>query len=406
MRRLRARPAAARRPSRRGQASVFRFVTAGESHGRALTAVVEGVPAGLRVDEDSIARDLARRQWGYGRSARQKIEQDRAEILSGVRHGVTMGSPITLLIWNRDWENWKAAMSVSPAGGEAKRITRPRPGHADLAGATKYGLDDIRPILERASARETAARVAAGAVARRLLAEFGIEVRSRTLAVGGRQAAAEGPVDWAQVERSLLRCADEAAERDMMNAIDEAMSSGDTVGGACEVVAFGAPVGLGSHVQWDRRLDGRIAQAMMSIPSVKGMEIGEASRMAAERGSRAHDGIEMGDAFRYPWRRTSNRAGGLEGGISNGEPVVVRLAVKPVPTLARPLPSIDLSTGESVEAHFERSDVCVVPAVGVIGEAMLAMVLADAMLEKFGGDSLPETQRNFEGYMGAIVGPA
>lgn len=319
---------------------------------------------------------------------------------------MTIGSPITLLIWNRDWENWKAAMSVSPAEGEARRITCPRPGHADLAGVTKYGLDDIRPILERASARETAARVAAGAVARRLLAEFGIEVCSRTLAIGGRQAEAGGAVDWDEVERSLLRCADAAAEKDMMDAIDEAMSSGDTVGGACEVVAFGAPVGLGSHVQWDTRLDGRIAQAMMSIPSVKGVEIGEASRMAAERGSRVHDGIEMGDAFRYPWRRTSNRAGGLEGGISNGEPVVVRLTVKPVPTLAKPLPSVDLATGESVDAHFERSDVCVVPAVGVIGEGMLAMVLAEAMLEKFGGDSLPEMQRNFEGYMGSIGGPA
>jgi chorismate synthase len=385
---------------------MFRFVTAGESHGRALTAVVEGVPAGLRLDEDFIACDLGRRQAGHGRSARQRIEQDRAEILSGVRHGVTMGSPITLLIWNRDWENWKTAMSVCPAEGDAKRITRPRPGHADLAGATKYGLDDIRPVLERASARETAARVSVGAVARRFLKEFGIEIRSRTLAIGGREADPADPVEWEHVEKSPVRCADESAEKGMMAAIDEAAASGDTVGGACQVVAFGAPVGLGSHIQWDRRLDGRIAQAMMSIPSVKGVEIGDASRVAGVPGSRAHDGIEMGDVFRYPWRRTSNRAGGLEGGISNGEPIVLRLVVKPVPTLAKPLPSIDLATGETVEAHFERSDVCVVPAVGVIGEAMLAMVLAEAMLEKFGGDSMPETQRNFEGYVRSIGGAA
>lgn len=385
---------------------MFRFVTAGESHGEALAAVVEGVPAGLRLDEDGIARDLARRQGGYGRGARQRIEQDRARVLSGVRHGVTMGSPIALLIWNRDWENWREAMSVSPAAGDAKRVTRPRPGHADLAGVTKYGMDDIRPILERSSARETAARVAAGAVARRLLAEFGIEVRSRTLAIGGREAPAAKTVDWEQAEGSPVRCADPSAEKEMMAAIDEAASSGDTVGGACEVAAFGVPVGLGSHVQWDRRLDGRIAQAMMSIPSVKGVEIGEASAVAAERGSRAHDGIQAGGAPGGPWRRTGNRAGGLEGGISNGQPVVVRLAVKPVPTLARPLPSIDLATGQAVEAHFERSDVCVVPAVGVTGEAMLAMVLVDAMLEKFGGDSLPEMKRNFAGYLASIGGPA
>ncbi len=379
-------------------------MTAGESHGRALVAVVEGVPAGLPLDEDLVARDLGRRQGGHGRSARQKIEQDRAEIISGVRQGVTMGSPITLLIWNRDWENWKTAMSVSPVEGDLRRVTRPRPGHADLAGVTKYGLDDIRPILERASARETAARVAAGAVARRFLKEFGVEIRSRTLAIGGREADPGQAVDWEQVERSPVRCADATAEKAMIASIDEAAASGDTVGGVCQVVAFGVAVGLGSHIQWDRRLDGRIARAAMSIPSVKGVEIGDAAAVAAGPGSQAHDGIEMGEVFRYPWRRTGNRAGGVEGGISNGEPIVLRLAVKPVPTLAKALPSVDLATGETVEAHFERSDICVVPAVGVIGEAMLAMVLAEATLEKFGGDSMAEVQRNFEGYMHSIGG--
>jgi len=383
---------------------MFRFLTAGESHGKALTAIVEGVPAGLRLDEDFIAHELKRRQGGYGRSSRQKIEQDRAEILSGVRQGLTMGSPITLTIWNRDWENWKVSMFVSPVEGDTKRITRPRPGHADLAGVTKYGLDDVRPILERASARETAARVAGGAVARRFLEEFGIEIRSHTVAIGGKRAKVATPVDWNQVESSLVRCDDAAAEKAMTSAIDEAAGSGDTVGGVSEVVGFGVPVGLGSHIQWDRRLDGKIAQAMMSIQSVKGLEIGDAFKVADERGSQVHDGIEMGGESHYPWQRQSNRAGGIEGGISNGEPIVLRLAVKPIPTLAKPLPSVDLATRETVQAHFERSDVCVVPAVGVIGEAMLAVVLADAMLEKFGGDNMAETRRNFEGYLKSIGG--
>jgi chorismate synthase len=381
---------------------MFRFLTAGESHGKALTAIVEGMPAGLRLDEDFIAHDLKRRQGGYGRGSRQRIEHDRAEILSGVRHGVTMGSPVTLVIWNRDWENWKTAMSVSPVEGDTKRITRPRPGHADLAGVTKYALDDVRPVLERASARETAARVAAGGVARRFLEEFGVEIHSHTLAIGGGWAKVATPVDWQQVESSLVRCADSIAEKGMMVAIEEAMGSGDTVGGVSEVVAFGVPVGLGSHIQWDRRLDGRIAQAMMSIQSVKGVEIGDAFKVVDERGSQVHDGIEMSEKAAYPWQRQSNRAGGIEGGISNGEPIVLRLAVKPIPTLAKPLPSVDLATGESVLAHFERSDVCVVPVVGVIGEAMLAMVLADAVLEKFGGDSMGETRRNFETYLKSI----
>ena len=383
---------------------MFRFLTAGESHGQGLATIVEGVPAGLRLDEEFVAHELKRRQGGYGRSPRQSMEHDRAEIVSGVRLGLTMGSPIALVILNRDWENWKTAMSASPVEGDTRRITRPRPGHADLAGVTKYGLDDVRPILERASARETAARVAAGAVARRFLEEFGVEIHSHTLAIGGEWAKVAARVDWQQVEGSLVRCADTVAEKDMMAAIEEAVGSGDTVGGVSEVLAFGVPVGLGSHIQWDRRLDGRIAQAMMSIQSVKGVEIGDAFKAAEERGSQVHDGIVMGGGSRYPWRRKSNHAGGIEGGISNGEPIVLRLAVKPVPTLAKPLASVDLVSGASVQAHFERSDVCVVPAVGVIGEAMLAIVLADAMLEKFGGDSMQETRRNVDGYLKSIGG--
>ncbi|MBN2099943.1 MAG: chorismate synthase [Dehalococcoidia bacterium] len=384
---------------------MLRFLTAGESHGYALTAVVEGVPAGLRLDEEYLAHDLRRRQGGYGRSPRQSTEHDRAEIVSGVRLGLTMGSPITMVILNRDWENWKTAMSPSPAEGDAKRVTRPRPGHADLAGVTKYALDDVRTILERASARETAARVAVGAVARRFLEEFGVEIHSHTVAIGGERTKVPMQVDWDQVESSVVRCADPIAEKDMMAAIEEAMSSGDTVGGVSEVVALGVPVGLGSHIQWDRRLDSKIAQAMMSIQSVKGVEIGDAFKAADGRGSQVHDGIVAGGGSGYPWRRKSNHAGGIEGGISNGEPIVLRLAVKPIPTLAKPLASVDLATGKSVQAHFERSDVCVVPAVGVIGEAMMAIILADAMLEKFGGDSMQEALRNFDGYLKSIGGP-
>jgi len=379
--------------------SRFRFLTAGESHGRALTVIIDGLPSGLPLDEDFIAAELKRRQCGYGRGARMKLEQDRAEILSGVRHGVSMGSPISLLIWNRDWENWKEVMSVSAPGKGSPRITRPRPGHADLAGATKYGLDDIRPVMERASARETAARVAAGAVARRFVAELGVEIHSQTLAIGGEGTEGPAAPDWQRVEESPVRCADAGAEKAMTAAIDRAIASGDTLGGVSEVVAVGVPVGLGSHVQWDRRLDGAIAQAMMSINSVKGIEIGDGFKAAGLRGSGAHDVIELAPGSRYPWRRPTNHAGGIEGGMSNGEAIRVRLAVKPIPTLGKPLPSVDLATGEASEAHFERSDVCVVPAVGVIAEAALAVVLADAMLDKFGGDSLEETRRNCRSYL-------
>jgi len=379
---------------------MFRFLTSGESHGRALTAIVEGVPAGLPLDEQFIARDLARRQGGYGRSARQQIEQDMAEILSGVRHGLTMGSPISLLIWNRDWENWKDAMSISATGQPVEPLTHLRPGHADMPGAIKYGLDDIRPILERSSARETAARVAVGAVARRLLEEFGIEIHSHTIAIGGVSAKVE-KTDWAKVEKSPVRCADTEAEKAMIAAIDEAKEAGDSLGGIFQVIATGAPLGLGSHVQWDRRLDGRIAQAIMSINAIKGAEIGAGFSLANLKGSQAHDIIEFEKAKRG-WHHATNRAGGIEGGITNGEPIVVNAVVKPIPTLAKPLPSVDLKTGKAVEAHLERSDVCVVPAAGVIGEAMLAIVLADAVLEKFGGDHLKETLRNYQSYLEAL----
>ncbi|MCK4362125.1 MAG: chorismate synthase [Dehalococcoidia bacterium] len=379
---------------------MFRYLTAGESHGRALTAIVEGVPAGLTLDEEYIAGDLKRRQGGYGRSARMEIEQDRAEILSGVRHGLTIGSPISLLIWNRDWENWQDVMAISPIKQETEKVTRLRPGHADLAGAIKYGLDDIRPILERASARETASRVAVGAVARKLLQEFGIEIKSHTIAIGGISIKGEkSQRNWAKVEKSPVRCAEAEAEKAMIAAIDKAKEAGDTVGGVFEVVATGIPIGLGSHVQWDRRLDGRIAQALMSINAVKGVEVGAGFSLANLPGSQSHDIIERAGRI---WHHATNRAGGIEGGISNGEPIMVKAVVKPIPTLGKPLPSVDLKTGEAVEAHSERSDVCVVPAAGVIGEAMLAIVLADAMLEKFGGDHIMETLNNHKSYLDAM----
>jgi len=379
---------------------MFRFLTAGESHGQGLVAIIEGVPAGLTLDEDYIARDLARRQKGYGRGGRMAIEEDRAEIASGVRHGVTMGSPIALLILNRDWENWKQVMSVIPVEQEVEPVTRLRPGHADLAGTMKYNLDDVRPILERASARETASRVVVGAVARKLLAELDVEIDSHTVCIGGHWAKQVDKVDWAKVEKSPVRCADGKAEKAMLATIDEAKKSGDSLGGIFEVVASGVPIGLGSHVHWDRRLNGRIAQALMSINAVKGVEIGAGFNEASLPGSQVQDIIELG--AKRTWRHATNRAGGIEGGMSNGEPVIVRAAVKPIPTMSTPLPSVDLRTGEKVEAHFERSDVCVVPAAGVIGEAMLAIVLAEAVLEKFGGDHIDETLRNYRGYLKSI----
>jgi chorismate synthase len=380
----------------------FRFLTAGESHGKGLIAVIEGMVAGLPLSEDYIAQDLKRRQAGYGRSARMKIEQDKAEIISGVRHGLTMGSPISLLIWNRVWEDWQEIMSIAPVGKKIQPITTPRPGHADLAGITKYGVEDIRLILERASARETAARVAVGAVARRFLDEFGITIHSHTISIGKHRAKQPKSINWKQVEKSPVRCADATAEKALMAAIDEARAEGDTLGGVSEVIASGVPVGLGSHVQWDRRLNAQIAQAIMSIPAVKGVEIGDGFSVANSKGSKAQDVIETSPkGTALPWHRATNNAGGIEGGMSNGEPIVVHAAIKPIATLGKPLPSVDLRTGKKAEAHYERSDICVVPAAGVIGEAMLAIVLTSAMLEKFGGDHLKETWVNYKNYIGS-----
>jgi chorismate synthase len=395
----------------------FRFTTAGESHGPALAAVVEGIPAGLPLRADDLDRELRRRQGGYGRGGRMRIESDRAEILSGVRHGETLGSPIALLVSNRDWANWTEAMSPEPVESSGddeamRRVFFPRPGHADLVGALKYGRTDARDILERASARETAARVACGAVARRLLAELGITVGSHVVALGGVVAAApaELPDDLnAASDPSPVRCLDEEAEGRMIDAIDAAKREGDTLGGVVEVVARGLPAGLGSHVSWDSRLDGRLAGALMSIQAIKGVEIGLGFEGAMRPGSRVHDPIVRdADARRGGgYGRSSNHAGGLEGGITTGAPLVARAAMKPISTLMRPiLPTIDLRTGAPAEAVRERSDVVAVPAAGVVAEAMVALVLAAALREKFGGDSMPEMRANFDAYVDRIAARA
>jgi chorismate synthase len=392
--------------------SPFRFTTAGESHGPALAAVVEGVPAGVPVSALEIDAELRRRQGGYGRGGRMRIESDRAEILSGVRHGETLGSPVTLLVRNRDWENWTAALSPAPVenGGDdaaMRRVFFPRPGHADLVGALKYDRADARDILERASARETAARVAAGAVAKRLLAEVGITVGSHVVSLGGvvAQVPAVLPEDLnAASDPSPVRCLDAEAEGRMIDAIDAAKGAGDTLGGVVEVVARGVPAGLGSHVAWDRKLDGRLAGALMSIQAIKGVEVGLGFEAAARPGSRVHDAIVLdGSAQGGGYGRVGNNAGGLEGGISTGQPIMLRAAMKPISTLMQPLRTVDLRTGEPAEAVRERSDVCAVPAAGVVAEAMVALVLADALLEKVGGDSLAEVRRNLRGYLERIA---
>ena len=383
-------------------AGAFRFLTAGESHGEGLTAVIEGLPAGLLLTEADIDADLARRQRGYGRGGRMKIERDHAHISSGVRWGVTLGSPLTLNIQNRDWENWKDTMAVGepPTGGAAKAVTRPRPGHADLAGAMKYGHRDIRNVLERSSARETTARVAVAGVARRLLGEFGITILSHVTEIG---AVRIGPLalPWDEIARraeaSEVRCADPEAERAMIEAIDAAKGKGDTLGGVFEVIGLGCPVGLGSYVHWDRKLDGRLAQAFCSIHAIKGAEVGMGFEAARRPGSEVHDEILLDPAGGFT--RGTNSAGGLEGGVTNGQPVVVRAAMKPISTLRRPLRSVDLETKAPVEAVVERSDVCAVPAAGVVGEAMMAIVLAEAFLAKFGGDSIDEIRRNYRTYL-------
>jgi len=403
----------------------LRWLTAGESHGRSLAVTLEGVPAGLAIGADDLALDLGRRQRGYGRGARQSIEHDRAEIVSGVRHGLTLGSPMLLLVANRDWDNWTRVMQVerlsdddaaelAAAAGEGNRratpVTRLRPGHADLAGALKYGFNDVRNVLERASARETAARVAAGGVARAMLRELGVDVWSFTAEVGGVA------IDPAHVTRSreeadasLLRCPDPDAETAMIARIDEARSNGDTVGGVFEVVAHGLPIGLGSYVHWDRRLDGALAAAVMSINIVKGVEFGLGFEQTRRFGSAVHDVIEgRGEGGR--WIHRSNHAGGLTGGVTNGEPLVIRGAVKPISTLARPLPSADLISGAAVDkAHYERSDISVVPAAGVVAEAMVMLILADAMLDTFGGDTMAATRdalaRHIERISAAVEAP-
>ena len=393
---------------------MVRFVTAGESHGQGLVIIVEGVPAGLPIDEDYIGVHLARRQKGYGRGGRMLIEQDWAHIISGVRHGATLGSPIGMTVENRDWANWEEAMSVRPpayleTGGEplsprSQRVTRLRPGHADLPGAMKYGFNDVRNVLERASARETAARVAAGAVALRLLEEFGVAVHSHVLSIGDVKADPPEKIDWQAVEESPVRCADPAAAERMTAEIDAARDAGDTVGGIVEVLAENVPIGLGSHVSWDRKIDGRVSQALMSINAVKAVSIGPGWDIVHQRGSQVQDVIEPVTDPDRPWQRSTNNLGGTEGGMTNGMPLTAQFAIKPIATLMNPLPSVDLDTGGEVQAHYERSDICQAPPACVVGEAMVALVLAEAFMEKFGGDSISETRRNYEGYM-RTVGP-
>jgi chorismate synthase len=383
---------------------VLRWFTAGESHGPQLTVIIEGLPAGLEISSAELRQDLARRQGGHGRGGRQKIEVDQARIVGGVRGGVTLGSPVALVLENRDHENWVADMSPEKEGFRPRRaVTKLRPGHADLAGALKYGHDDVRNVLERSSARETAARVAAGGVARKLLGSFGIRIFSFTQSIGsvdlGYEGADPDTLTEQEIEASPVRCPDPEVSLRMVEAIDAAGERGDTLGGTFRVVATGVPPGLGSHVHWDRKLDGRLAMAMLSINAIKGIEFGAGFEGSARPGSAFHDEITYeGGRFRH----LTNRAGGLTGGTTNGEPIDLRAAIKPISTMKTPLRSVDLATKEQVKAHYERSDVCVVPAAGVIGEAMVALVLADAFLEKFGGDSLSEIDRNLRGYLRSI----
>jgi chorismate synthase len=386
--------------------SRLRFVTSGESHGPRLTAIVEGIPGGLPLLAEDIDQDLARRQRGYGRGGRMKIETDRVEFFGGVRAGETLGGPIAMSIVNRDHGNWLDRMSPGPLPAVPEALTRPRPGHADLAGGLKYDRHDLRDILERASARETASRSAVGAVCRKLLGAVGIEVFAHVVAIGPAEVDATSDLSAVELRArsraSDLACADASAEARMKEAIRDAAHAGDTLGGVFEVVAMGVMPGLGSHVQWDRKLDGRLAQAFMSIQAIKGVEIGLGFGAARVRGSEVHDAIHY-DAIGRRFERPTNRAGGLEGGITNGEPVVCRVAMKPIATLKKALRSVDVRSKESYEAAFERSDVCAVAAASVVGEAMACVVLADAVLEKFGGDSMRELARNVEGYRKQLV---
>jgi len=401
----------------------LRFLTSGESHGKALTGILEGIPSGLFVSADNIDKDLRRRQGGYGRGGRMKIESDNAEILSGVRFGRTVGSPISILIENKDWENWQDIMSaeLGVKGSETKEVTRPRPGHADLAGAVKYDTHDMRDILERSSARETAMRVALGAIAKKFLAEFDIKIGSYVIQIGSikmqdarcRQHPPQSPLDkggseggyhasgimyndlFKAAEKSPVRCPDKKASQKMVTLIDKAIKEGDSLGGIFEIFVTDAPIGLGSYIQWDKRLDGRLAQALMSIQAIKGVEIGMGFEMSNKYGSEVMDEI----FYRSKFYRKTNNAGGIEGGMTNSMPVIIRAAMKPIPTLRRPLQSVDINTKKPIKAAYERSDVCAVPAAGVVGEAMTALVIADAFLEKFRGDSMSEVKRNYNSYL-------
>jgi chorismate synthase len=384
---------------------MLRFLTAGESHGKCLTGMLEGMPRGLAIDLDFINLQLHRRQLGHGRGGRMKIERDEIEITSGVRHGYTLGSPVAFAICNKDWNQWQEAMAVEPPSERAvlRTVTRPRPGHADLAGALKFQTRDIRDVLERASARETAARVAVGAFCRLMLANFGIRIGSHVIAIGKERVAPEFENPPSQTifdlnPESPIPCADPSAEKRMIALIDETEKAGDTLGGCIEAVAVSVPPGLGSHTQWDRKLDGQLAQAIMSIPSVKAVEIGCGIDGAACLGSAVHDEIFY-NAYAKRFFRKTNRAGGVEGGISNGEHIRVRVHVKPIPTLRKPLASVDIESKQAFEAIVERSDVCIVPAAGVIAEAMMGIVLANALLEKLGGDSIGEIEANFANYI-------
>ena len=388
---------------------MLRFSTAGESHGEALVAVVSGLPAGVPVDSAFVDRELWRRQQGYGRGGRMRIEQDRAHILSGVRHGKTIGSPVAMTLANNDWKNWEEILPVGEGDGEKhKAVKSPRPGHADLAGSVKYDFKDARYVLERASARESAARVACGALAKTLLAEFGVGVGSHTIRVGEVELGRD--VSWDEIVGSnardevLLNCVDAERESVMKGEVDKALRTGDTVGGVFEVVVHGLPPGVGTHVNWDERLDGLLAQAVMSLQAVKAVELGRGVTAAGSAGSKVHDEIGLsteGSGF-TAFARTSNNAGGIEGGISNGEDVVVRGYLKPISTLRRPLGSVSFETRDETKAAYERSDVCVVPAAGVAAESMVALTIARLMVDKFGGDSLREMKRNFDGYLEQI----
>jgi chorismate synthase len=390
---------------------MVRWLTAGESHGPALVAILEGVPAGVAVTSAGVARELARRRLGYGRGARMSFEQDEVEFVGGVRHGITLGSPVAIRVGNSEWPKWETVMAADPVPPEAlaglarnEPLTRPRPGHADLAGMQKYGHTDARPILERASARETAARVALGAVAKALLHQgLGVQIVSHVVELGPvavKPGLVPRPEDAERIDADPLRCLDPEASRRMVEEVDAAKRDADTLGGVVEVVAYGVPPGLGSHVQWDRKLDARLAAALCSIQAIKGVEIGDAFTQARSRGSQAHDEIVP---TATGVRRLTDRAGGLEGGMSTGEALRVRAAMKPISSLTRPLATVDVSTGEPATAINQRSDVCAVPAAAVVAEAMVALVLADAAVEKFGGDSLPELRRNVAGYLDALV---